>query len=179
MHWDLRLSYWWPSMKKEIASFVERCLTCRKVKGKHERSHNKLQPFEIPMWKCEHITMDFITKLPRKTMWFDAIWMIVDHLTKSAHFLIIRKSSSAKKLADIYIWEIVDRHRVPVSILSDWYVWLTSMFWKRFPEELGLIPSFSWVFIQQQLSFNHRNNSLWAFLWEEMLDSSFLGRGWP
>ena len=68
------------------------------------------------MWKWEQITMDLITKLPKTPRGFDAIWVIVDRLTKSAHFLAIRESSSAEQLADIYVRDIVTRHGVPVSI---------------------------------------------------------------
>ena len=72
--------------------------------------------------------MDFITKLPRTAKGFDAIWVVVDRLTKSAHFLAIRESSSAEKLADMYVREIVARHGVPVSIVSDHDVQFTSHF---------------------------------------------------
>ena len=71
---------------------------------------------EVPTWKWEQITMDFITKLPRTAKGFDAIWVIVDRLTKSVHLLVIRESSSAEKLPEMYIREIVARHGVSVSI---------------------------------------------------------------
>lgn len=118
MYRDLSLSYWWPGMKRDIAWFVERCLTCMMVKAEHERPHGKLQPLEIPMWKWERIAMDFITKLPKTAKGFAAIRVIVDRLTKSAHFLAIRESSSADKLVDLYVHKIVYRHGVPVSIVS-------------------------------------------------------------
>ena len=82
-------------MKLDIAGFFERCLTCRMVKAEHQRPHGKLHPLEVPIWKWEQITMDFITKLPRTAESFDAILVIVDRLTKSAHFLAIWESSSA------------------------------------------------------------------------------------
>ena len=124
-------------MKREIAGYVERCLTCRKVKDEHQRPHGKVQPLPIPMWKGEEITMDFITKLPRTTRGVDAIWVIVDRLTKSAHFIPISESISAEKLADIYVREVVARHRVPVSVVSDRDVRFTSRFRGKFHEELG------------------------------------------
>ena len=80
-------------MKMEIAQYVERCVTCRKVKAEHQKPHGRLQPLEIPEWKWEHITMDFITKLPKTRRGYDAIWVVVDHLTKSAYFLAIKESS--------------------------------------------------------------------------------------
>ena len=77
--------------------------------------------------------MGFIIKLPRTAKGFDAIWVIVDRLTKSAHLLAIRKSSSTEKLADVYVREIVARHDIPVSIVSNRYVWFTSRFLEEVP----------------------------------------------
>ena len=130
-------------MKGEIAWYVERCLTCRMVKVEHQRQHGQLQPLEIPMWKWEQITMDFITKLSRTAKGFEAIWVIVDRLTKGDHFLAIRASSSAEKLADLYICDIVSHHGVSVSIVSVHNVQLTSHFWQKFHEELGTRFHFS------------------------------------
>ncbi|GKE33628.1 putative reverse transcriptase domain-containing protein, partial [Tanacetum coccineum] len=119
MYYDLRDMYWWPGMKRDIATYVSKCLTCAKVKAKHQRPSGLLQQPEIPEWKWENITMDFITKLPRIRNGHDAIWVVVDRLTKSAHFLAIRKDYSTEKLARLYIDEIVARHGVPVSIILD------------------------------------------------------------
>ncbi|KAD1904839.1 hypothetical protein E3N88_42145 [Mikania micrantha] len=107
------------------------------AKAEHQKPYDKLQPLEIPLWKWEHITMDLITKLPKTRKGFDAIWVIVDRLTKSAHFLPIRKSYSSDKMAEIYVKEIVSRHGVPVTIISDRDTRFTSRFWKNFQEELG------------------------------------------
>lgn len=101
-------------MKRDIAWYMERCLTCWKIKAEHQRPHAKLQPLGILMWKWELITMDFITKMLRITNGFDPISVIVDHLTKSVHFLDIQESSSTKKLVNVYIREIVSHHRVLV-----------------------------------------------------------------
>ena len=86
-------------MKKEIASFVSRCLTCQRVKAEHQRPGRKIQLLPIPVWKCEKITMDFVTGLPRTHIQHDAIWVIVDRLTKFAHFLPVNVEDSLKKLA--------------------------------------------------------------------------------
>ncbi|GJV06725.1 putative reverse transcriptase domain-containing protein [Tanacetum coccineum] len=114
--WDM---YWWPGMKRDIATYVSKYLTCSKVKAEHQRPSGLLQQPEIPEWKWDKITMDFITKLPRSKSRHDTIWVIVDRLIKSAHFLAIREDYSTEKLAKIYIDEIVARHGVPVSIISD------------------------------------------------------------
>ncbi|GKB18935.1 putative reverse transcriptase domain-containing protein [Tanacetum coccineum] len=118
MYYDWRVMYWWPGMKKNIATFVSKCLTCSKVKAKH-RPSGLLQHPEKPEWKWDKITMDFITKLPRSRSGYDTIWVIVDRLTKSAYFLMTRKDYSMEKLSRLYIDEIVARLGVPASIISD------------------------------------------------------------
>ncbi|GJW23120.1 reverse transcriptase domain-containing protein [Tanacetum coccineum] len=119
MYYDLRDMYWWPGMKRDIATYFSKCLTCSKVKAEHQRPSSLLQQPKIPEWKWDKISIDFITKLPRSKNGHDTIWVIVDRLTKSAHFMAIREYYSTKRLARIYIDEIVVRHRVPVSIISD------------------------------------------------------------
>nr|GEW45913.1 putative reverse transcriptase domain-containing protein [Tanacetum cinerariifolium] len=110
MYYNLRDMYWWSVMKRDIATYVSECLTCAKVKAEHQRPSGLLQQPEIPEWKWENITMDFITKLPRTRNGHDAIWVVVDRLTKSAHFLAIRKDYITEKLARLYTDEIVARH---------------------------------------------------------------------
>jgi hypothetical protein len=114
MYQDLKEVYWWPNMKADIARYVSKCLTCAKVKIEYQKPSGLLQQPEIPMWKWEQISMDFITKLPRSASGCDKIWVIVDRLTKSAHFLAIKETDNADKLARIYVKEIVARHGVPV-----------------------------------------------------------------
>ncbi|GJY10593.1 putative nucleotidyltransferase, ribonuclease H [Tanacetum coccineum] len=119
MYYDLRDMYWWPGKKRDIATYVSKCLTCSKVKAEHQRPSGLLQQPEIPEWKWDKITMDFITKLPRSKSGHDTIWVIVDRLTKSAHFLAIREDYSTEKLAKIFVDEIVFRHEVLVLIILD------------------------------------------------------------
>ncbi|GJX04984.1 putative reverse transcriptase domain-containing protein [Tanacetum coccineum] len=128
MYYDLRDLYWWPRMKKDIALYVSKCLTCSKVKAEHQKPSGLLQHPEIPKWKCENITMDFITKLPRTSSGHDTIWVIVDRLTKFAYFLAFREDYKKEKLARLYINEIVARHGVPVSIISNRDSHFTSRF---------------------------------------------------
>ncbi|GJX07609.1 reverse transcriptase domain-containing protein [Tanacetum coccineum] len=129
--------YWWPTMKKDIAVYVSRCLTCLKVKAEHQRPSGLLQQPEIPEWKWERIAMDFVTKLPRTSSGHDAIWVIVDRLTKSAHFLPMREDYKMDRLARLYLNEIIARHGVPISIISDRDSRFTSRFWQSMQEALG------------------------------------------
>ena len=76
-------------------------------------------PLQVPEWKWSHITMDFVTGLPKSSQGHDAIWVIFDRLTKSAHFLPIRTNYSMNKLAQIYLQEIIRIHGVPETIVSD------------------------------------------------------------
>jgi len=106
-------------MKKNIAEFVAQCTSCQQVKIEHQKPGGLMQTIEIPTWKWEAINMDFIMGLPRSNRKFDSIWVIVDRLTKSAHFLPVRSTYTAEDYAKLYIKEIVRLHGVPVSIISD------------------------------------------------------------
>ncbi|GJR23819.1 putative reverse transcriptase domain-containing protein [Tanacetum coccineum] len=128
MYYDLRDMYWWPGMKKDIAIYVSRCLTCLKVKAEHQRPSGLLQQPEIPKWKWERIAMDFVTKLPRTSSGHDAIWVIVDRLTKSAHFLPMREYYKMDRLVKLYLNEIISRHGVPILIIFDHDSLFTSRF---------------------------------------------------
>ncbi|KAI3732488.1 hypothetical protein L1987_63693 [Smallanthus sonchifolius] len=117
--------------------WIPRCLTCLRVTTEHQKQYGKLQPLEIPIWKWENITMDLITKLPKTRKGYDTIWVVVDRLTKSAHFLPIKETYSSDRLAEMYVKEIVSRHGVPVSIISDRDTRFTSRFWKKSHEDMG------------------------------------------
>ncbi|GJZ95199.1 putative reverse transcriptase domain-containing protein [Tanacetum coccineum] len=137
MYQDLKQLYWLPNMKADIATFVSKCLTCAKVKAEHQRQSGLLQQPEIPVWKWETITMDFVSRLPRTPSGYDSIWVIVDRLTKSAHFLPIKKTDSTKKLTQLYLKEVACRHGVPISIISDRDSHFTSRFWRSLQKALG------------------------------------------
>ena len=136
-------------MKKEIASFVSRCLTCHQVKEKLQKPTGKIILLPIPVWKWEKITMDFVTGLPRTQRQHDAIWVIVDRLTKSAHFLPVNVEDSLEKLAQLYVDEIVRLHGVPVSIVSNRDPRFTSRFWPSLQTSLGTLLYFSTAFHPQ------------------------------
>ncbi|GJU56487.1 putative reverse transcriptase domain-containing protein [Tanacetum coccineum] len=137
MYQDLKRLYWWTNMKADIATFIDKCLTCAKVKAEHMKPSGLLQQPEIPKWKWEKVTMDFVSGLPRTPSGYDSIWVIVDRLTKLAHFLPMKKTDSIKKLAQLYLKEIVCRHGVPVSVISDRDSLFTSRFWVSLQKALG------------------------------------------
>ncbi|KAD6796197.1 hypothetical protein E3N88_07093 [Mikania micrantha] len=104
-------------MKDEISTYVGKCLTCSKFKVEYQKSSGLLQQPEITMWKWEQISLDFITKLPKTASGCDTIWVIVDQLTKSAHFLSIKETEKLDKLTRIYLKEVVTRHGVGDRVL--------------------------------------------------------------
>nr|GEX68247.1 retrotransposable element Tf2 [Tanacetum cinerariifolium] len=130
MYHDLKQHFWWSGMKRDVAMFVSKCLICQQVKIEHQRASGLLQPLDIPVWKWDEISMDFVTGLPQNQRRHDAIWVVVDRLTKSAHFLPIRKDYSVSRLAAIFQQEIVRLHGTPSAIVSDRDPRFASCFWK-------------------------------------------------
>ncbi|KAH0778029.1 hypothetical protein KY290_009440 [Solanum tuberosum] len=137
MYRDLREVYWWNGMKKGIAEFVAKCPNCQQVKVEHQRPGGLAQRIELPEWKWEMINMDFITGLSRSRRQHDSIWVIVDRMTKSAHFLPVKTTNTAEDYAKLYVQEIVRLHGVPISIISDRGAQFTAQFWKSFQKGLG------------------------------------------
>nr|GEV87938.1 copia protein [Tanacetum cinerariifolium] len=119
MYQDMKLLYWWPNMKADISTYVSKCLTCIRVKAEHQKPSGLLVQLEIPQWKWDNITMDFVTKLPKTQSGNDTIWVVVDRFTKSAHFLSMKETDPMYKLARLYLKEVVTRHGIPVSIIYD------------------------------------------------------------
>ncbi|KAA3484221.1 reverse transcriptase [Gossypium australe] len=149
MYNDLRKWYWWPSMKKDISEFVSRCLICHQVKVEHQVPSSLFQPIMVLEWKWDRIIMDFMTGLPFSPRRKDVLWVVIDRLTKSTHFIPVRVDYSLDKLADLYVSEIVRLYGVPLSIISDRDPIFTSRFWKKLQEALGTKLSFSTAFHPQ------------------------------
>jgi hypothetical protein len=137
MYQDLKLHFWWPGMKKQVAEYVASCLTCQKAKVEHQKPAGMIQPLDVPVWKWDSISMDFVVALPKTQRKFDSIWVIVDRLTKSAHFIPVKTTYDVPKLAEVYISEIVRLHGVPSSIVSDRDPKFTSRFWNALHDALG------------------------------------------
>ena len=109
MYHTIRPFYYWPGMKREIAEYVSRCAICQQ-KAERKKLFGLMQPLPVPQWKWENITMDFVYKLPRTQNRYDGIWVIVDRLTKSTHFIPVREKYSLNKLAELFLLKIVKYH---------------------------------------------------------------------
>ncbi|KAL0541244.1 hypothetical protein IC582_021286 [Cucumis melo] len=160
MYQDLKRVYWWRNMKREVAEFVSKCLVCQQVKAPRQKPAGLLQPLSVPKWKWENVSMDFITGLPRTLMGFTVIWVVVDRLTKSAHFIPGKSTYTASKRAQLYMSEIVRLHGVPVSIVSDRDARFTFKFWKGLQAAMGTRLDFSTAFHPQTDGQTERLNQV-------------------
>jgi hypothetical protein len=106
-------------MNRDIAEYVSLCDTCQRVKAEHQRPTRLLQPLKITKWKWEEIGMDFIVGLPRTQAGYDSVWVIVDRLTKVAHFIPVKMTYFGAKLFELYMSQTVCLHGVPKKIVSD------------------------------------------------------------
>ena len=106
-------------MKKDISEYVSKCMTCQQVKVEHQVPSGLLNPLPIPQWKWDNITMDFVSDFPLTQRKHDVVWVIVDRLTYSAHFILVRLDYSMDYLAELYMSEVFRLHGIPLSIFSD------------------------------------------------------------
>jgi hypothetical protein len=139
----VKSQYYSPGMKKEIADFISRCLECQKVNDENRHPTGLLQPLPIPEWKWEVVTMDFKTKLPRTNKQQDSIMVVVDKLTKAAHFILVKLTHKATNIADVYMREIARLHGIHKKIVSDRDPKVTSKFWKGLFNGFGTNLNFS------------------------------------
>jgi hypothetical protein len=149
MYQDLKVSYSWYRMKCEVVEYVELCDTCQRVKAEHQRPVGLLQLLKVLEWKWEDIGMDFIVGLPRTQKWYDSIWVIVDRLTKVAHFIPIKTTYTGPQLAELYISRIVCLHGVPKKIVFDRGTQFTLKFWERLHESMDTKLNFSLAYHPQ------------------------------
>jgi hypothetical protein len=137
MYQDLRKNFWWSNMKVDIAKYVAECDTCHRVKASHLKSAGVLQPLNIPLWKWDDISIDFIVGLPLTARKKVSIWVIVDRLTKTAHFIAVHTTYSVQDYAELYIDQIVRLHGIPKTIVSDRGTQFVARFWEQLHESLG------------------------------------------
>jgi hypothetical protein len=137
MYQDLKQNFWWSNMKVDIATYVVECNNCHRMKASHLKSAGVLQPLSIPMWKWDDISMDFIMGLPLTARKKDSIWVIMDRLTKTAHFIAVHTTYSVQQYAEIYMDQIVRLHGIPKTIIFDRGTQFVARFWEQLHECLG------------------------------------------
>jgi hypothetical protein len=118
MYKNLKQNFWWSNMKVDIAKYVAECDTCHRMKASHLKSAGILQPLSIPMWKWDDISMDFIVGLPLTARKNDFIWVIMERLTKTTHFIAVHTTYSVQQYAEIYMEQIFRLHGIPKAIIS-------------------------------------------------------------
>jgi transposase InsO family protein len=148
---------------------VAMCEVCQRVKAEHQRQAGLLYPLKILEWKC----MDFITELPRTSKGYDAIWVIVDRLTKVAHFIPVKTTYKGSQLAELYMARIVCLHGVPKKIVSHRGSQITSRFWRSFHENMSTKLNFSTAYHPHTDGQTERTNQVL----EDMLRACALQHG--
>ncbi|WVZ93871.1 hypothetical protein U9M48_039824 [Paspalum notatum var. saurae] len=176
MYYDLKERFWWYGMKRAVAEYVAICDTCQRVKAEHQRPADLLQPLKVPEWKWEEITMDFIVGLPRTQKGYNSIWVVVDCLTKIAHFIPVNSTYFGAKLAELYISRIVCLHGVTKRIISDRGSQFTSRFSEQLHDSLDIKLRFSTAYYPQTNGQTERTNQIL----EDMLRACAIqyGTGW-
>src|SRR5215216_2541243 len=173
MYMDKKERFWWNNLKKDIGEHISLCDVCSRVKAEHQKPTGLLQPLPIPDWKWDKIGMDFITGLPRTRSGYDSIWVVVDRLTKVAHFIPVKTTYTSAKLAKIYMNRIICMHGVPKSIVSDRVIEFTLHLWRQLHESLGTRLEFSTAFHPQTNGQTERTNQIL----EDMLRACALDYG--
>jgi hypothetical protein len=138
MYQDLKKNFWWMRIKREIARYVSECDTCQRVKADHLRLAGNLQSLSIPGWKWENICMDFIVGLPHTSRGYNSIWVIVDRLTKSAHFIPVSTTYRVRQYAELYLSHIIHYQGILKTIISDRGSIFVARFWEQLHDCLGI-----------------------------------------
>jgi hypothetical protein len=132
----LMRQFFWPKMDSDIHKFIRSCIVCSRVKSKN-RKHGLLIPIKAPTHKWHTISMDFVMDLPTTPDGFDAVMVVVDKLTKHAHFIACKKTITAEQAAALYLQQIVKHHGLPRVIISDRDPRFTGKFWTELHRLLG------------------------------------------
>eukprot|EP00253_Pinus_taeda_P010631 PITA_10631 len=156
----IRKEYFWPGMKKSIVKYLSQCLECQQIKAEHQHPAGLLQPLPVPEWKWEVISMDFITGLPKTKRNNDSIFVVVDKLSKAAHFIPVQSTYRAAQIAHIFMQNIFRLHGLLKDIISDRDVKFTSAFWKTLFAELGTQLNFSTAYHPQTDGQTERVNQM-------------------
>jgi len=160
-------------MKADIARHVAECDICNRVKAEHQRPAGLLKPLDVPEWKWGSISMDFVVGLPRSQGGHDSIWVVVDRLTKVAHFVPCGSKIRAEQLADLYVKHILRLHGAPTNVISDRGAIFMSRFWQSLHESIGTKLDYSTAYNPQTDGQTERVNQIL----EDMLRASILKYG--
>ena len=147
-------------MKNDAANYLARCIECQQVKTEHQHPAGLLQPLPIPEWKWEIISLDFITGLPKTIKQHDSIMVVVDKLSKAAHFIPVKSTFKAINIADIFMKEIFRLHGIPKVVISDRDVKFTGNFWKSLFKGLDTQLNFSTAYHPQTDGQTERTNQV-------------------
>lgn len=161
----LKKKLFWPGMKKDVAEYLVGCMECQLVKVEHQHPAGLLNPFPVAEWKCDTISIDFITGLPRTKYHHDLVMVVVDTLTKSAHFIPVKSTFGIAQVAEVFLKEIVRLHGVSKMIFSDRDAKFTTAFWKGLFGGMGTKLNFSTTYHPQTDGQTERKN----YILEDML----------
>ena len=135
---SLNLSYYWPSIRKDVIEYVRSCEKCQRAKASRQRKPGLIRPFPPPLRKWEVVSMDFVFDLPLTPSGNNGLVVIVDKLSRQAHFIALKPGFDAADLANLYLTDIFRHHGLPRMIISDRDVRFTSLFWKTLTQLLGI-----------------------------------------
>ncbi|GJP65712.1 hypothetical protein CLOP_g22576, partial [Closterium sp. NIES-67] len=154
----LQRFYYWPDMVTDVQRYVAACPICQRMKSSHQRPTGLLQPLEPPQRPWQHVTMDFVTGLPAGPSGNDAVLVVVDRLTKMAHFAPCRTTITAEETARLFISTVVRLHGIPAAIISDRDPKFTSKFWQDTWARYGTRLQFSSAYHPQTDGQTERTN---------------------
>jgi hypothetical protein len=143
MYVDMKKFFFWASMKRNVVHFVAKCLECQQVKADHHHPAGLLQPHDVPMSKWEVISMDFVVGLSLTSHKDNAILVIIDKLTKSAHVIPVRDTYDVADVTCVFRSEVICLHELPKKINSNRESRFTSRFWTSLQSALGTQLNFS------------------------------------
>ena len=146
-------------MAEDVQDYVRSCDTCQRDKTSRHRKYRLLEPLEIPYRPWSSISMDWITKLP-ESGGYTQIWVIVDRLTKMAHFIPLRTGATALELANIFLERIWKLHGIPDEIILDRDTKVISLFWKKLIDLMGIVSKLSTAFHPQTDGQTERVNQI-------------------
>ena len=139
----VRRTFWWPSLAKDVHKYVQQCFQCQVNKAERVRQPGLMHPLQVPEANWQSISMDFIVGLPRTQRKKNTILVIVDRLSKMAHFVAMQETVEAPQVADLFIQHVFKLHGLPTSIVSDRDVIFTGHFWRHIFNKLKVSLNFS------------------------------------